>query len=193
VKYPIIKIVDSYIKNYNNKRKKTKKRYYNPNKVYIYGNHENRLISYLHENPQIEGIIDSNDILGCKDSGWTIVEYRDTYYIEDIGFTHIPMNGANQPISGKYVCRRALELYGTNIVFGHTHRIGVDIASLKGKNGYKQRLAINVGKYFSYTPEYAKNSAGIGDWWTGVVMLYKDEYLNFSFISYDSMKILYNN
>jgi len=181
-------IIDSYIDSYNKKKRKLKKRIYDPIKVYIYGNHEDRLVSYIHENPQIEGIIDSDDILDCRKKGWKIVGYRDTYYIQDVGFTHIPMNGANQPISGKYVCRRALELYNTHIVFGHTHRIGVDIMSTKTEYGYKQKIAINVGNYFDYIPEYAKNSAGIGDWWTGVVMLYKDEGLDFQFISYNKMR-----
>lgn len=185
-----INIIDSYINKYNDNRKKLKKKTYEVNKIYIYGNHEDRLVSYIHENPQIEGIIDSNDILECSNNGWTIVPYRETYYIYDVGFTHIPMNGANQPISGKYVCKRALELYDTHIVFGHTHRMGVDVMSTKTEYGYKQKLAINVGNYFDYIPEYAKNSAGIGDWWTGVVMLYKDMDLDFSFISYNKMKNL---
>lgn len=176
------------------KQQKNKKSKYKPEMVWIVGNHEQRAQRYVQTNSEMAGFISYPDLLGVEKDGWKVVNYKDYHYIDGIGFTHIPMREDNQPLGGKFVTRRVLEGHDHPVVFGHTHRLLVDSMPIKTQEGITDRRVVNVGCYFDYTPDYARGSKGIGDWWSGLVFLDTDiSHSNFDVetISYEQMEYFY--
>jgi len=160
----------------NADRAKNKKKQYSPNGYWFESNHEFRIKRYIDENPVLEGMIPENDLVGATNDGWAVIPWKSVVYIDGICFTHIPVNdGNNQPISGKYVARRAADLHQSTVVFGHTHRFAVEPLARNSEHGPKFIEGINVGWFGDYTPEYITGHMGTSHWWSGLVLLHHIE------------------
>ena len=154
---------------YNKSRSRAKKKKYTPNKIWHNGNHEDRVIKYIVESPELLGLVDHNDLLELKKDGWDVKKYREYSSYEGISFTHVPMcKRMNQPISGEYVTRRAADGHASSIVFGHTHRLGIHDSK---QHGQEVSYGINIGWFGDYVPSYVKGNEDNCDWWAGVVQL----------------------
>lgn len=90
------------------------------NKWLTTGNHEERLDRYaLKLAPELRPFIDWRDMLHLDRRGWKVTPYKETLYIGELGYTHdVGRAGVN-------AARQSLLDIGTNIVFGHTHRVQV--------------------------------------------------------------------
>lgn len=161
---------------YNKKRSSIKKGYYEFNGYWFESNHEFRIHRYVDENPVLEGLIPERDLVGAEKDGWNLNPWKSVCYINGVCFTHIPCNdGNNQPISGKYVARRAVELSQSTVVFGHTHRFCVEPLARSGEDGSVFLEGINVGWFGDYIPEYIDGHMGTSHWWSGLVLLHHTE------------------
>jgi len=161
----------SHIDLHNEGLRKNKKALYKPNMFYLLGNHEDRAARYVEENPEMKGLVYFNNYFNPEDDGWVIVPYREHCEINGVLFTHIPMNGANQPLSSVHLGRKVLEGYACSIVYGHTHYFACETEGVKTTDGYKKITSLNVGCYFDHKPEYARTSKGIRRWWSGLVKI----------------------
>jgi len=141
---------------------------YNPQVVYIIGNHELRGERYLETRPELKEHINLIKDLGLKEFGITdIVPYRENIEIEGTLFTHAPQNAANQPVTGKYAIHRAAEQTAKSVVFAHTHR-------KEGVNYYRHGgdtiIQVNTfGAFFEHTDAYAYG--GLNAYWRGLAIL----------------------
>ena len=104
----------------NERRRKNKEKQYKPELVFIMGNHCDRLDRYLERDPTFEGHVSIEKDLQLYERGFTVIPYREYYYINGIGFTHIPHNKTS-PISGADITRKAQMVTVSSVVFGHTH------------------------------------------------------------------------
>lgn len=87
-------------------------------KVFIAGNHEARLHSYLCDKaPELFGFISLEHLFGLEQRGWEYVPYKDDIKIGCVYVTH------DVGYSGKYAARRSLETYQHSVVTAHTHRL----------------------------------------------------------------------
>lgn len=136
-------------------------------KIYLKGNHENRLDRYLDHNPIAKGSMSIEKDLRLKSRGWKVVEYKDDYVLSGVRFTHIPISGGGKPIGNPGVTRKALALYNSSVVFGHTHTL--DHSAEHRRGGPHLNQALCVGCFFEHIDEYAKGSKT--DYWRGVVEL----------------------
>jgi predicted phosphodiesterase len=136
-------------------------------KIFIKGNHENRLDRYLDHDPTMKGIVSIEKDLQLKKRGWKVVEYKDDIVISGISFTHVPISGSGKPIGNPNVTGKALALYSNSVVFGHTHTLNHTAEHRRGAPHLNQALA--VGCFFEHIDDYAKGSKT--DYWRGVVML----------------------
>lgn len=86
-------------------------------KVFVLGNHEDRLRRYLEEKaPELYDFIDIPGVFGLKERGWQVVPYkRDT----KIGKLHVTHDVGS---AGRYNVFKCLDTYQGNVVTGHTHR-----------------------------------------------------------------------
>lgn len=164
------------IEAYRAYQRKNRKKVYDFEGYWFESNHEYRTHRYVNENPVLEGLIPERDLVGAEDGGWKIISWKDVVYIDGICFTHIPVNaGNNQPIGGKYVCHRAVDLHQSSVVFGHTHRFSVEPLARNGPDGPIFIEGINVGWFGDYTPEYIDGHMQTSHWWSGLVTLHHTE------------------
>jgi predicted phosphodiesterase len=133
--------------------------------VYVEGNHENRLHRYMDHDPTFDGAF---NYLEDMEFRWDrVIPYKESYVHRGVHFTHVPIMENGNPVTGKYVTNRALEVYGAPVVFGHTHKFNVSAVHRKGMAHL--HMAVNVGCYFEHIDEYAKGSQT--SYWRGLVEL----------------------
>lgn len=160
------------IDNLNAQRRRNRQALYKPGLFWVEGNHEDRANRYLQENPQMEGLVDYKTFFDPREDGWTIVPYREHCQIHGVLFTHIPMNGINNPIGSKHSVKNVIKDYDSPVVFGHNHKLVLECDGVRTTDGGKRLTALSVGCFFFGVPPYARNSGGSRDWWRGLVTLH---------------------
>ena len=163
---------------------------YEPEVVYIKGNHETRLERYVETKPELTGMLDLVKDLQLAEVGITqVVEYRDSIEFDGVIFTHAPQNAANQAVSGKYAIHRAAEMSAKSTVFVHTHRNeGVNYYRHGAGDITQLKMA---GAFFEHTDDYAYG--GLNSYWRGLMLLthWKDGRFDVEEISLERLKLLY--
>lgn len=106
-------------------------------KDYLEGNHEDRLNRLIQKQaPALTGMLSLPQELNLKERGWTWHDYGQWIKIGKIAFVHdIGFCGVN-------AMHQTLQAFGSNIVFGHTHRGGTLYGgSVEGE----RHVCMNVG------------------------------------------------
>lgn len=140
------------------------------NRIFVEGNHEDRLTRYLAIDPVFHGVVDVEQDLDLRARGFSWVPYKSDIVLGGVSFTHCPINGVGRAISNPNVAQKALRLYSNSVVFGHTHTLDHAAEHRHGSPHLQQ--ALSVGCFFEHVDEYAKGS--ITNYWRGLVML--DQY-----------------
>ena len=86
-------------------------------KLYIEGNHEDRLRRYLMKNPALARVVSTEKLLRLKERGWEFVPYKRHARRGAIHYTH------DVGSAGRNAIYRALDVYQHSVVTGHTHRL----------------------------------------------------------------------
>lgn len=87
------------------------------NNVFVAGNHEDRLERYLADRaPELFDSITIPGVLGLSQK-WKFVKYKTEYRLGKINVTH------DVGSSGSTAHRRAMDVYHSSVVIGHTHII----------------------------------------------------------------------
>ena len=154
------------ITRYNKKRSKNKKAKYKPKHIYLEANHEDRLNRYLEQDPTFDGAVGIEKDLKLKERGIDFIPYREYYYINDVGFTHIPFNKV-APISGVDITRKAQAVNVKSMVFGHTHEQHLSHTHKQGMPRLQDTY--NCGCYFSKKEDYV--AGRITNYWRGLSIL----------------------
>jgi predicted phosphodiesterase len=88
-------------------------------KIYIAGNHEDRLSRYIKENASaLIDFVDIPSLLDLKARGWSYVPYKSSTTIGKVHLTH------DVGSAGRYNVYKALDTFQSSVVTGHTHRLG---------------------------------------------------------------------
>ena len=87
-------------------------------KVYVAGNHEDRLQRYLQEKaPALFDMLNVPETLGLEARGWTYVPYKEHTEVGALYVTHdVGTAGVNS-------ARKALDTFMHSVVTGHSHRL----------------------------------------------------------------------
>lgn len=172
-------------------QRKARKKAYQPKLIYIEGNHENREERYLDYYPELIGTVDYKKDLDLKGRGFVFVPYKDYYFIDGVGFTHIPMTKAGKGISSAQYMQQSLHLHAHSVVFGHTHELRTQGEHRHGAAHFNQSL--NCGCFFEHVDDYAKGAKT--DYWRGVIMLdiYDTNRFDFRTISMCSLRRNYGS
>ena len=98
-------------------------------RIYISGNHEDRLQRYLQDKaPELFDTVHVAQLLSLKRRGWEFVPYKQHIKIGKLFLTH------DAGRAGKTAHYDALNAFQGNIVIGHTHRFGYAVeGSARGK------------------------------------------------------------
>lgn len=135
--------------------------------VAVKGNHENRVDRYFETDPTFLGTNSLEKDLHYYKRGFEVTEYKEHYYVNGVAFTHIPITSGGKSIGNPYVAAKALKLYGTSVVFGHTHTLDHCAEHRHGSPHLNQSLS--VGCFFEHIDLYAQGS--LTNYWRGIVTL----------------------
>jgi predicted phosphodiesterase len=88
------------------------------NKIYLGGNHEDRLQRYLQDKaPELFGIVNIPKLLQLKRRGWRYIDYKHDTRLGKLWLTH------DIGTAGRYAGYKALDTYQHSVITGHTHRL----------------------------------------------------------------------
>jgi len=125
-------------------------------KIWIIGNHCDWERQFIEENPEFEGVLERTESLRLGERGWKIVPLGHSYKIGELNVIHgeILTGIGNQ--AGQYPAKKALEIYGSNVLAGHTHapQSFAKISPVEVKKKYMAWISPIVG---SVNPEYLRN------------------------------------
>ena len=90
-------------------------------KVYILGNHCDWERQFIEEHPELEGWMERPQALHLEQRGWEIIPLGHAKRLGQLNVIHgeILTGIGNQ--GGAFPSRKAVELYGSNVLAGHTH------------------------------------------------------------------------
>ena len=130
---------------------------------FIFGNHEERLVRYVNDNPVLENLLglDHLDV-----EGWITHPYREVFSLNNVWFTH----AFYQPFTGRAyggTAQNLLARVGLSLCQGH--RQGKEVSARALPNGQVQR-ALVAGSYYLHTEDYLGPQAK--ETWRGLVVLH---------------------
>lgn len=107
------------------------------NRWILEGNHETRLERYIQHNaPALDGAMDWRSEFQLDRRGWKVLPYKESLAFGEVRLTHdVGRAGVN-------AARQSLMDVGTNIVFGHTHRVQV---VYQGTQAGKRHVGATLG------------------------------------------------
>lgn len=113
-------------------------------KIYISGNHEDRLQRYLQDKaPELFKSVRVDKLLRLKERKWEFVPYKQHCQIGKLYLTH------DAGRAGKTAHYDALNAFQSNVVIGHTHRLGYAVeGTARGKP--------HVGAMLGWLGDFAK-------------------------------------
>lgn len=85
-------------------------------KVYVEGNHEDRVRRYVMQHPELHNVLTVPKLLDLTRRGWKYVPYKDHTRIGKVHVTH------DVGVASRNAIFRSLDLYQHSVVTGHTHR-----------------------------------------------------------------------
>jgi hypothetical protein len=174
---------------YNEARAANKKSQYNPRKIWLRGNHEERAIRYMQQRPELVGFIPDGSMVGAEADGWEIVPYKKYAYVNGIAFTHIPMNPSiNQPVRGKYIAATVAQGQQQTCVYGHDHKRSLYSIHRNSPSGGERVEGIGAGCFIDYIPDYVKGNEEQLSWWSGIVLLTHGKSLDISYFGMENIK-----
>lgn len=91
-------------------------------KVYIEGNHEQRLDRYVaRKAPALWGTLNTKSLLRLEESGWEFVPYRKTFKLGKLHITH------DTGKAGRNAHAQSAQAHLGSTVIGHTHRMAYEV------------------------------------------------------------------
>ncbi len=157
------------------------------------GNHENRLWKWENNNPEYYQMGKRELFRTLKKYGWTTSGYGEFYFIDGVGFTHVPFNIMGREFGGVNVERNIGQNSVFDVVFGHTHKFN-DVRCPKiGDSNYIRVVNVGCALPMNHVERYAKLSTT--GWFWGVVDLsiYNSKIQEVRTITMDTLELTYGS
>jgi predicted phosphodiesterase len=87
----------------------------------ILGNHERFETDFIETHPELEGLVSHVDGLEMPQRGWEIIPLGHSKSIGNLNVIHGEVLTGIGNQAGVYPSKKAMELYGSNVLAGHTH------------------------------------------------------------------------
>jgi hypothetical protein len=157
------------IRELQNQQKKNRKKPYNPRMVFCIGNHEERIMRHVNENPELAGHLGYHNF-ELEQNGWEVADFTVPVCIDGVYYAHYfynPMSG--RPYGGK--AHSKLQNLGFSFTMGHQQGLETAIKSLN--NGETIRGTV-AGSFYQHDEGYKGPQAN--EHWHGCI--YKHEVKN---------------
>ena len=155
------------------------------------GNHENRLWKWEDRNPEYYNM-GKRELFGTlKKYGWTASEYGEFYFIDGVGFTHVPFNVMGREFGGVSVERNIGQSSLFDVVFGHTHKFN-DVRCAKiGKSNYIRVVNVGCALPQHHVESYAKLSTTGWFWGLCELTIFDNHIQDVNTISMTTLEEMY--
>lgn len=140
---------------------------YKPRLNFLNGNHEQRLERFENANPEAVQTFTLSREETFAQFGWKTRPYGELFYVDGVGFTHHPTNGAGRAYGGKTGPQRAANESTVPVVSGHTHRRQVHDSPKIGPIDVISMVEVGCAMPWGTMESYASHS--LTGWWFGVV------------------------
>lgn len=90
-------------------------------KTWIVGNHDYWEFEFIESHPELLGLVDRPTELRLDEAQWEVVPLGHTKRIGHLNIIHGEVLSGVGNQAGMYPSRKAVELYGDNVLAGHTH------------------------------------------------------------------------
>ena len=87
------------------------------NKLYVEGNHEDRIRRYVMKHPELKNVLTVPQLFHLTQRRWKYTPYKQHTNIGKVYFTH------DVGVASRTAVFRSMDLYQHSIVTGHTHRL----------------------------------------------------------------------
>lgn len=149
---------------YNQRQRKNGKKQYRPNMVLTLGNHENRIVRAVNDDPKLEGLLSIDD-LQYESYGWQVFPYLETVVIDGVCYSHYFVSGAmGRPCT---TAQSQLNRVHMSCVAGHQQ--GLMIATGRRADG-ELLTSIIAGSFYLHDEDYASPQGN--KHWRGALMLH---------------------
>jgi hypothetical protein len=137
---------------------------WNPRLVFTLGNHEERILRAVNDDPKMDGTIGLGD-LNFRDLGWEVHNYLDVVVVDGVAYSHFFTSGTmGRPVSSPAALLNKKHM---SCVMGHVQ--GRGIAYGKRADG-SQITGIFASCYYQHDEEYL--GAQGNDYWRGIWILH---------------------
>jgi len=133
----------------------------NCKKVFIKGNHEERVDRYLQYYPTNTGLIEPENNLELGD--WNIIPYKQHYKLGNTVYTHGTYHN-------KYHAFSHISLYGMNVIYGHLH--SHQVFTNQTPINKEPLTAMSIGCLCDLNPHYDRNAPN--RWTNQMLVFYKE-------------------
>jgi len=161
---------------------------YKPKMVLTLGNHEERIMRHVNDNPELQGFL-SYDNLRYEDMGWEVYDFLKPVTINGVSYCHFMAN----PMSGKPyggMAMNVLKNVGESFCMGHKQTLDVATRFLPASG--RQQWAIIAGAYYEHDEGYKGHQGN--HHWRGIVMQHnvKNGSFNPMFVNLEYLKNKYS-
>lgn len=141
-------------------------------KVWIKGNHEDWERQLIEEQPELEDAINHVELLHLQENAWKIVELGHSYTVGKLSMCHGEILSGYGAQAGTFPGKKAVEMYGKNILAGHTHspQMFTRVSPVDHTQKFQGYIAPIAG---SKNPEYMRNRPNA--WVNGFVIIEMQE------------------
>lgn len=137
-------------------------------RAWIIGNHDDWEFQFVEEHPELEGLVDRPTSLGLAKRGWKIIPLGHAYVLGNLNIIHgeILTGIGNQ--AGIFPSKKAMELYASNVLAGHTHspQSFTKVSPVEKRKKYMAWIAPILG---AINPDYLRNRPT--SWLTGFTVV----------------------
>jgi len=156
----------------------------NCDKHFLEGNHELWATQLLEEMPALEGLIEPEHMLKLKERQYKFHKYNELVKFGRLYVTH-------GIYVGKYPIVKHLNELKVNILFAHTHTLGMKLSSSPAREiafaGY------NIGAICDLAPDYMKSKPNAWTHGFAVGYFYENGYFDIQIIRIVDEKFVFNN
>jgi len=155
-------VLNKALTDFNNNRRRTKHRPWNPERYILLGNHEDRINRAVNADAQLEDVISTDD-LDYERSGWTVSPFLDILWLDGVGYSHYfynPMSG--KPLGGTVEAR--IKTIGHTFTMGHQQTLAYGLRFVAGKSQH----GLVAGACYLHDEDY-KGPQGNAHW-RGIVV-----------------------
>lgn len=137
-------------------------------KVWIIGNHERFEWDTIEKHPELEGLLDHVGLLQLEKRGWEVIPLGHMYKLGKLKVIHGETLSGIGNQAGTFPARKAVELYASNVLAGHTHapQTFTKISPVEHSNKWMGTIAPTAG---NVNPSYLRNRATA--WLNGFVLV----------------------